>query len=710
MHVVQVILLANFGGSLAQVMTNQSCVSQPCSLGTSFVDIALVIDTSTSIDRTYFQAIQNFIKLWASDYSIGPGSNQVQFGFITYGLWAASYGTFSTASDTIATLNSVVDDLAYQPYNERNIFDALTKVSNNLVSTDSNSGWRDNSKHLMVVFSGDSFTGPSTWRNVAVNLRMQFDRVVALGLTQKAVTNQYLELVEFVGGDASNVFLIGGPTELKYIIPWLEFQVCDVSSSSASSPASPSSPSSSTATTPPGITSTTTATTIPSTSTVITMPPIACHPANLQMDVVIMVDISNGVNQQLLDNEVAFLNNTFFYELSSNNASNLRLLIIPYSTIYDDGAQNFYDFADISKIGSQLRRIYDSKADVGSCPFDVGNCPIDIGASLSQLYTSDVVLQPSSTIVLLASATGADFASAIQSAADWKRRGVTIITVAIGNNIKAADLAPLALQPTQTFALDGSAIDASDETLSHYIINALCAYKDYTFYPTLPPPTTIPITTTTTTTTSTTTTIPHPCTYSLRLDLTVLVDVSNDIDQSEVSTVVNFLGQQLFAPGAWFLDKAGTQVASAAYSCDVDEGNFDFGSSYYSQTYDQLNNQLHYIQVNGIGNACSPLSIANALTDFETDFSNAHGARSDATDVVLLFAAGVDTDMTSAIQTAKRLQQNGNIVVPFAVGPNVGANDLQQLAYNQTYSLYAPNVDHLGFILPTLTNLLCGIH
>uniref|UniRef100_A0A914VET2 Uncharacterized protein n=1 Tax=Plectus sambesii TaxID=2011161 RepID=A0A914VET2_9BILA len=48
MHVVQVILLATFGGSLAQVMTNQSCVSQPCTLGTSFVDIALVIDTSTS--------------------------------------------------------------------------------------------------------------------------------------------------------------------------------------------------------------------------------------------------------------------------------------------------------------------------------------------------------------------------------------------------------------------------------------------------------------------------------------------------------------------------------------------------------------------------------------------------------------------------------------------------------------------------------------
>uniref|UniRef100_A0A914WK86 VWFA domain-containing protein n=1 Tax=Plectus sambesii TaxID=2011161 RepID=A0A914WK86_9BILA len=205
-----------------------------------------------------------------------------------------------------------------------------------------------------------------------------------------------------------------------------------------------------------------------------------------------MVDISNGVNQQLLNNEVAFLNNTFFYDLSSNHASNLRLLIVPYSTLYDDSGSNFYDFADISKIGSQLRRIYDSRADVGSCPLDVGNCTIDIGASLSLLNTSGVILPPSSAIVLLASATGASFASAITSAADWKRRGVTIITVAIGNNIKAADLAPLALQPTQTFALDGSAIGASDETLSHYIINALCAYKDFTFYPTLPPPSTIP--------------------------------------------------------------------------------------------------------------------------------------------------------------------------------------------------------------------------
>uniref|UniRef100_A0A914V8K3 VWFA domain-containing protein n=1 Tax=Plectus sambesii TaxID=2011161 RepID=A0A914V8K3_9BILA len=595
MYVAIVILLATLGGSLAQVMTNQSCVSQPCTLGTSFVDIALVIDTSTSIDRNYFQAIQNFIKLWASDYSIGPGSNQVQFGFVTYGLWAASYGTFSTASDTIDNLNSVVDDLAYQPYNERNIFDALTKVSNNLLSIDSNSGWRDNAKHLMVVFSGDSFTGSSTWRNVAVNLRMLFDRVVAIGLTQKAVTKQYLELVEFVGGDASNVFLIGGPTELNYIIPWLEFQVCDVQSSFTFFSFFINSN---------------------STSWHNFNDNSHNHTVNFNCNYNATDSMSPGkspygrshngrhIEWRQSATEVAFLNNTLFYELSSNNASNLHLLIIPYSTIYDDGAQNFYDFADISKIGSQLRRIYDSKADVGPCPFDVGNCPIDIGASLSQLNNSDIVLQPSSTIVLLASATGADFATAITSAADWKRRGVTIITVAIGNNIKAADLGPLALQPSPTFALDGSAIGASDETLSHNIINALCAYKDFTFYPTSSPPTTIPITTSTTTT-------PPPCTYSLR-----------------------------------------------------------------------------------------------TLADYETDFSNAHGARSDATDVVLLFAAGVDGNMASAIQTAKRLQQNGNIVVPIAIGPNVGANDLQQLAYNQTYSLYAPNVDHLGFILPTLTNLL----
>uniref|UniRef100_A0A914WAR3 VWFA domain-containing protein n=1 Tax=Plectus sambesii TaxID=2011161 RepID=A0A914WAR3_9BILA len=487
--------------------------------------------------------------------------------------------------------------------------------------------------------------------------------------------------------------------------------------SSTSSPAPTTSSTTTTTTAPPAITTTTTATTTPSTSTTTTMPPIACHLPNLKMNAVIMVDLSNGVNQQLLDNEVAFLNSTFLYDLSSNNASNLRLLIIPYSTIYDDSGPNFYDFADISKIGSQLRRIYDAKADVGSCPLDIGNnCPIDIGASLSLLNNSDVVLPPSSAIVLLASATGASFATAITSAADWKRRGVTIITVAIGNNIKAADLGPLALQPTPTFALDGSVIGASDETLSHYIINALCAYKDYTFYSTSPPPSTTPTTTTTTTTTTstttttTTTTTPPPCTYSLRLDLTVLVDVSNDTDQSGVTTMVNFLGQQLFAPGAWFLDKAGTQVASVPYSCDIDEDGYDFGSSYYSQTYDQLNNQLHYIQVHGIGNSCPPPSIANTLSDFDSDFSNKNGARPDATDVVLLLAAGADADMTSAIQTAKSLQQKGNIVVPIAIGPNVGANDLQQLAFNQSYSLYAPNADHLVFILPTLTNLLCGIH
>uniref|UniRef100_A0A914XMY1 VWFA domain-containing protein n=1 Tax=Plectus sambesii TaxID=2011161 RepID=A0A914XMY1_9BILA len=123
MFVPVVVLLATLGGSLAQVLTNQSCVGQPCILGNSFVDIALVIDTSTSIDRPYFIAIQQFIKLWASDYTIGAATNQVQFAFVTYGTWGISYGTFSTASDAINTLNSVVDDLAYQAQPNRNLYE-----------------------------------------------------------------------------------------------------------------------------------------------------------------------------------------------------------------------------------------------------------------------------------------------------------------------------------------------------------------------------------------------------------------------------------------------------------------------------------------------------------------------------------------------------------------------------------------------------------
>uniref|UniRef100_A0A914WUV3 VWFA domain-containing protein n=1 Tax=Plectus sambesii TaxID=2011161 RepID=A0A914WUV3_9BILA len=225
MYVAAAILLAALCGSLAQAVTNQSRITQPCTPGTSFVDIVLVIDSSTSIDRPYFQTIQSFIKLWASDYSIGPGLNQVQFGFVTYGLWAATYGTFSTASASIATLNSVVDDLAYQNHNDRNMFDALTKVSNNLVSADSNSGWRSNAKHLMVVLSGDSFTGPD-WRSVATNLRTKFDHVIAVGLTPNAATNQYQELLDLVGGDTSKVLYIRDSNVLPGIISWLEPYAC----------------------------------------------------------------------------------------------------------------------------------------------------------------------------------------------------------------------------------------------------------------------------------------------------------------------------------------------------------------------------------------------------------------------------------------------------------------------------------------------------
>uniref|UniRef100_A0A914X3N8 VWFA domain-containing protein n=1 Tax=Plectus sambesii TaxID=2011161 RepID=A0A914X3N8_9BILA len=225
MYFTIVILLATLGQSLGQTLTNQSHLSQPCTPETSFVDIVLVIDSSTSIDRAYYQAIKSFIKLWASDYSIGPNPNQVQFGFVTYALWSSTYGTFSTDSANSGILKSVIADLAYQPFNDRNMFDALTKVSNNLVSTDSNSGWRENAKHLMVVFSGDSFTGPD-WRSLASNMRTKFDRVVAVGLTPNAATNQKQDLIELVGGDASNVRLIGDSSGLNNIIPWLESHAC----------------------------------------------------------------------------------------------------------------------------------------------------------------------------------------------------------------------------------------------------------------------------------------------------------------------------------------------------------------------------------------------------------------------------------------------------------------------------------------------------
>uniref|UniRef100_A0A914X5S6 VWFA domain-containing protein n=1 Tax=Plectus sambesii TaxID=2011161 RepID=A0A914X5S6_9BILA len=204
--------------------TTPGCISSAITTVTS-VDIALVIDSSTSISRAYFQAIQSFIKLWAKNYSIGAGTNQVQFAFVTYSLWAAGYGSFSTVSDTIETLDSVVDDLAYQNHNDRNMFDALTKVSNTLTATGFKSGWRSNATHLMVVFSGDSFTGPD-WRSIANNLRPQFDRVVAVGLTPNAATNQFQELLDLVGGDTSKVLYIRDSNVLPGIISWLESYAC----------------------------------------------------------------------------------------------------------------------------------------------------------------------------------------------------------------------------------------------------------------------------------------------------------------------------------------------------------------------------------------------------------------------------------------------------------------------------------------------------
>jgi hypothetical protein len=52
------LVLIDIHQSSAVILTNQSCIQEPCTLGYTNVDVALVLDISNTSDQIYF----NFVK------------------------------------------------------------------------------------------------------------------------------------------------------------------------------------------------------------------------------------------------------------------------------------------------------------------------------------------------------------------------------------------------------------------------------------------------------------------------------------------------------------------------------------------------------------------------------------------------------------------------------------------------------------------------
>uniref|UniRef100_A0A914WJS1 VWFA domain-containing protein n=1 Tax=Plectus sambesii TaxID=2011161 RepID=A0A914WJS1_9BILA len=157
-------------------------------------------------------------------YSIGPNAGQVQFVFVTYEEFADSAGTFSTASPDAQTLSDYIDDVIQLPIrdkNDRNIYNALVKVHNDLLPTDQNSGYRNTSEHILIVISAGTFNGTSTqWMPEADTLRGAFHQFVAIGLGQGVIPTNYAELVQLTN-NADNVFFAPSSNDLKYVVGWL---------------------------------------------------------------------------------------------------------------------------------------------------------------------------------------------------------------------------------------------------------------------------------------------------------------------------------------------------------------------------------------------------------------------------------------------------------------------------------------------------------
>ncbi|CEF64985.1 von Willebrand factor, type A domain-containing protein [Strongyloides ratti] len=242
------------------------CNRIPCSPTRLYADIVSIIDSSSSMDNGLFDGVKQFLTDIASNVTLGSNEDNTQMAFYTFSKDGKSYGTLKNGNNNNSVL-STINSLTLDDYADRSIDQALSLEEDEVTT---GNGLRQKAKKILIIFSGNSFTGvmPST-NNILGKLQSKYDHIIAIGVGYDGVKNNYDELHN-IAGDSSQLFFTPSPDQLRFIYPAVLQTGC-----SNYMPA---------ITTPKPTTAPTQA------------PSVSCQVSSLSYDIYLLIDNSNNLN------------------------------------------------------------------------------------------------------------------------------------------------------------------------------------------------------------------------------------------------------------------------------------------------------------------------------------------------------------------------------------------------------------------------------
>ncbi|TKR78091.1 hypothetical protein L596_018953 [Steinernema carpocapsae] len=220
-------LLGLLGVFLLSSSTSASsyCLKTDCNPRNLYADYVILIDSSRPMGQSNFDALKKTLTTFTNDVRIGSDSDNVQMQFITYSMTATSHGTLQQGSNAVF-VNQTINSLTFDDFGTREITKAL-QVEQSTVNVAN--GWRAGAKHILVLFSADSFTGTLPESNgLLAKVRSKYDMLLAVGIGSSAIKNTYLELEQFAGTAEDTMFL-SSADQLQYAKYWLAKNGCSKS-------------------------------------------------------------------------------------------------------------------------------------------------------------------------------------------------------------------------------------------------------------------------------------------------------------------------------------------------------------------------------------------------------------------------------------------------------------------------------------------------
>uniref|UniRef100_A0A0N5CAV1 VWFA domain-containing protein n=1 Tax=Strongyloides papillosus TaxID=174720 RepID=A0A0N5CAV1_STREA len=191
------------------------CNRIPCAPNRLYADIVSIIDSSSSMGNGLFDGVKQFLYDIATNVTIGSGEDNTQMAFYTFSKNGKSYGTLNGGSNKDSVINTI-NSLTLDNYGDRSIDQALNLEENEV---NEGNGLRPGAKKILIIFSGDSFTGtiPST-NGVLGKLQQKYDHLISVGVGVNGPKNNFDELYN-IANDPSQLFFTPSSDQLPFIYP-----------------------------------------------------------------------------------------------------------------------------------------------------------------------------------------------------------------------------------------------------------------------------------------------------------------------------------------------------------------------------------------------------------------------------------------------------------------------------------------------------------